>query len=128
MPVKEKRINPRTPLLKICDDAGINGIGKTEWKYDADVKKYRRYDKGVPFRSIRGENIPDPNKIRTDRSKTAEILVKYVSAEKMQEIADVAISKGKDPGKEILNQLKVRTEPSQAVQLMWDHWQGVKDA
>lgn len=126
--MKDRRENERTPLVKVSDDQnGPNGI-PTEWHFDADVKKYKRYQGDIFLSSIRGRNLPDPYEMAKSRKATIIELVKHVSAEKIAELAGKALAKGKDPEKEILKMLEPKAAPAQALYDMWSHWQGVKDA
>ena len=115
-------------MPKVCNDKPSVGSIKNEWKYDAEDKIYLRIEDGKVIRKIKGSSLPDPEKLFIKRNKTAELLTKHISPEKMQEIIDVAILENKNPEDEILNQLQIRTEPSKATQALWGHWQGVKNA
>lgn len=127
---EDRRVNPRKPLRFVCDDANSpSGKGGTKWYYDDDVKRFKRYDeKGQYLSSISAKNLPDPEKMAFSRKRTLETLIKYVSAEKLEEIAGAAIAKGKDPEQEILSILEGRTAPAKAVQDMWNFKKGLENA
>lgn len=83
---------------------------------------------GERLRSIRGEKLPDVEKLFVDRKKTAALMVKHISPEKMSEITDFAVKKGKNVEKAILDAFEIRTAPSDATQAICAHWKAVKDA
>ncbi len=124
----DRRNSKRSALVKVCDDCnGPNGI-PTAWYYDKDVKSYKRFQGDIFLSLIGGKNLPDPYQLAASRKRTIETLIKHVSSEKLEKIAEIAVEKGKNPEDEILKLLEQRAEPAKAIYDMWDHYQEVKDA
>ena len=117
----------RNNLHKVSNDNPLDGANPTEWRFDEEDGIYIRFQGEVPVRRIKGSSIPDPNQIRQSRRDTIDAIIKHISADKIHKLAKIAERKGIPPEKHILDTLKLRAEPSSAVQAMWDHWQGVKD-
>ena len=123
-----ERLKPIKSTTKVCDDKPLLNAAKSEWVYDDENKMYHRMEGGKRLRSIRGDSLPDVDKLFIQRKQTAALMVKHISPDKMQEITDFAVKKGKNPEKAILDAFEIRTAPSAATQAICAHWKAVKNA
>lgn len=121
-----ERLKPIKNTTKVCDDRPLLNAAKSEWVYDDENKMYHRMEGGKRLRSIRGESLPDVDKLFVNRKETAALMVKHISPEKMAEITDFAVRKGQNVEKAILDAFEIRTAPSAATQAICVHWKGIR--
>lgn len=121
-----ERLKPIKNTTNVCDDRPLLNAAKSEWVYDDENKMYHRMEGGKRLRSIRGESLPDVDKLFVNRKETAALMVKHISPEKMAEITDFAVRKGQNVEKAILDAFEIRAAPSAATQAICVHWKGIR--